>query len=187
MICVNEFLLDRTEVTRASFKKVMGVIPSQPEPCGDDCPVVQVDWNEANNYCAKLGKRLPTEAEWEYAARAGWTSKWSWGNEKMGALRYAWFSGSSGGHLQPVGKKLPNAWGLFDMFGNATEWTADWFGEYVPPSSTGAPITPKSGEFRVIRGGNFSSTVQGLRAALRNTATPDFRDKGLGFRCATSR
>ncbi|MBK9577392.1 MAG: formylglycine-generating enzyme family protein [Fibrobacterota bacterium] len=187
LIRVKAFLLDRTEVTRAAFKKVMGVIPSEAKACGDDCPVDQVDWSEANKYCAKIGKRLPSEAEWEYAARAGWTSNWSWGNEKLDALQHAWFVGSSGGQLQPVGKKLPNAWGLYDMFGNASEWTADWFGDYVPPSQVGDPITPKTGEYRVVRGGHFNSSVRELRSALRSWAPPDLRDEGLGFRCATSK
>ncbi|MBK8805076.1 MAG: formylglycine-generating enzyme family protein [Fibrobacteres bacterium] len=187
LICVKAFQLDRTEVTRAAFKKVMGVIPSEEKACGDDCPVDQVDWSEANKYCAKIGKRLPSEAEWEYAARAGWTSKWSWGNEKLDALRHAWFVGSSGGQLQPVGKKRPNAWGLFDMFGNASEWTADWFGDYLPPTPVGIPITPKTGEVCVVRGGHFNSSVRELRSALRSWAPPDLRDVGLGFRCATSK
>lgn len=169
--CVKKFLLDPTEVSQKSFSEVMGTNPSAHGACAS-CPVENVRWAEADEYCRRVKKRLPTEAEWEYAARAGTTTIYYWGNEFNG--NYAWNSINSNGSTHPVRTCLPNAWGIYDMSGNVWEWVADLAGtEHT-----------KGEVARVIRGGAFESHPYLHRSSARAWLHPDTRNPAVGFRCA---
>ncbi len=177
------FELQVTEVTQAQWKQVMGSNPSNFK--GDDLPVEQVSWDDCQEFLRKLnardpgkGYRLPTEAEWEYACRAG-TAEDRYGD--LGSI--AWYTENSGGKTYPVGQKQANAWGLYDMLGNVWEWCSDWKGDY-PSGSVTDPRGPSSGSCRVYRGGGWYSHVRNCRVAYRNDSGSDFRDSGLGFRLA---
>jgi len=190
------FYMGATEVTQAQWQKVMGNNPSYFE--GDNLPVEQVSWDNAVDFCRKLsateGKtyRLPTEAEWEYACRAGSTGPYA-GNGKLDDM--GWHGGNSGGKTHPVGTKQANAWGLYDMHGNVWEWCADWYGvDYYRQSPVSDPEGPNQGAplrwapqgARVVRGGSWDSGLTGrFRCADRDYSRgpADRGDRG-GFRCA---
>jgi formylglycine-generating enzyme required for sulfatase activity len=162
--------------------------PGLPLAQVEDEPVVQVSWNDAMAFCGWLSERdrrpyrLPTEAEWEYACRAGSTTRWCMGDDPAGLDDYAWFPDRGRGSTHPVGRKKPNAFGLYDMHGNVWEWCLDWYGPYgegpvVDPS--GAP----SGQRRVLRGGTFSrADVDRTRSATRMGRKPSNRFLKYGFR-----
>jgi len=184
-VTVNGFYMDKTEVTQAEYERVMGNNPSSFKNC-PDCPVEKVSWHDAKAYCEKVGKRLPTEAEWEYAARAGSTTKYYWGNGAPDA--YAWYGGNSGKKTHPVGQKQPNAWGLYDMSGNVWEWCSDWYNEdYYANSPAQDSKGPSSGTGRVLRGGSWFNLPESLRSANRVRNGPDDRFINNGFRCVRSR
>jgi formylglycine-generating enzyme required for sulfatase activity len=148
-------------------------------------PVVGVSWQDAQAYCAWAGCRLPTEAEWEYACRAGTTTEYSFGDDPAALGDYAWFAENSGGQTQPVGTKKPNPWGLHDMYGNVWEWCQDWFGsDYYHTSPTTDPAGPDSGAGRVVRGGSWYGRPRYCRSAIRYDNLPDYRVNDLGFRAA---
>jgi formylglycine-generating enzyme required for sulfatase activity len=190
------FWLSDHEVTQAEYLAIMGNNPSKFR--GGSLPVEQVVWDEAVAYCQKLTEReraagrisaqqayrLPTEAEWEYAARAGTTGA---RHAELDAI--AWWSGNSGGQTRPVKGKEANAWGLHDMIGNVWEWCGDWYGVYPGGLSTD-PMGLSSGSVRVDRGGswaNDSGSLPGsLRSAMRGRAFPTVRSYGVGFRPALS-
>jgi formylglycine-generating enzyme required for sulfatase activity len=132
---------------------------------------------EANGY------RLPTEAEWEYACCAGTTSEYYWGSDS--ANQYAWYSGNSSGTTHPVGTKLSNAWGLYDMCGNAWEWCNDWYGAYTSEAQTD-PRGPNSGTVRVIRGGSWERNAAYLQSASRLSVYPVYLGYDVGFRACMS-
>ena len=183
------FWLSDHEVTQAEYQTVMGVNPSN--FVSPDYPVERVSWHDAVEYCTKLTERervagripaqqayrLPTEAEWEYAARAGTTSA------RHGILDLsAWHSGNSGRQTRPVKGKNPNDWGVYDMIGNVWEWCADWYSDYSTESVTD-PKGPASGAFRVGRGGSWYDTDNAyLRSAVRGKVEPGYRNSNLGFR-----
>ncbi|HET6494179.1 MAG TPA: SUMF1/EgtB/PvdO family nonheme iron enzyme [Thermoleophilia bacterium] len=182
------FYLGRYEVTQAQYQAVMGANPSKwKEP---NRPVEQVMWNEATEFCNRLSQRagkqvrLPTEAEWEYACRAGSTTRFCFGDSDGGLGEYAWFSGNSGHQTHAVGGRKPNAWGLHDMHGNVWEWCADWYGNYGGDATD--PTGPASGGGRVLRGGSWYRSAQDCRSAFRNRLHPAYRDYGFGFRVAVS-
>ena len=127
----------------------------------------------------KLIYRLPTEAEWEYAARAGTTTRWSFGDDESQLGKYAWYGGNQ--YAQPVGTKLPNPWGLYDMHGNVYEWCKDWYGTY-PTGAVVDPQGPSAGSYRVLRGGTFYSYAQSVRSAYRRYNVPGYRYYIIGFR-----
>jgi len=191
------FWMGSREVTQAEYLAVTGKSPSY--FTGDpNRPVESLNWVEAVGYCAALTiseqlarripgnwfYRLPTEAEWEYAARAGTTTRFSFGNDPAGAglADHGWYFGNSGETTHPVGQKSPNAWGLYDMHGNVWEWCQDWFGTY-PGGPVTDPLGPASGSLRVFRGGSWFSEVIDCRSAARGNDVPD--DSGhyiIGFR-----
>ena len=162
------FYLGKYEVTQAEWQAVMGSNPSHFDECGPTCPVEEVSWNDVQEFIRKLNAavgveryRLPTEAEWEYAARAG-TAGERYGN--LDAI--AWYNGNSGGRTHPVGRKAPNAWGLYDMLGNVFEWVQDWYGDY-PGGAVTDPRGPASGSTRVLRGGGWIDGAGRSRAPFR--------------------
>ncbi|MCW5201932.1 SUMF1/EgtB/PvdO family nonheme iron enzyme [Desulfobulbus sp. US4] len=157
-VCVDGFWMGKYEVTQGQWKNIMGDNPANFQK-GDDYPVEQVSWEDAQKFITQLKKRsgkeyrLPTEAEWEYAARAKSSYKYS-GGDDLNAV--AWYDGNSGDSTHPVGQKKANAFGLHDMSGNVWEWCADWYGEkYYASSPKNNPTGPDSGAARVLRGGDF--------------------------------
>jgi formylglycine-generating enzyme required for sulfatase activity len=188
-VCIKKpFYLGKTEVTQSQWVAVMGSNPSKFK--GRNNPVEQVSWDDAQNFIRRLNQkegsnqyRLPTEAEWEYAARAGSSSTYHFGDDKGSLSQYAWFDGNSGNRTHPVAQKRPNQWGLYDMHGNVWEWVQDWYGEnYYRNSVTNDPKGSESGRFRVFRGGSWSSSARDLRSARRGSNSPGNRGNVLGFR-----
>jgi len=174
------FWLAQTEVTQGAYEKTVGhkLFPFK----GPQYPVEGVNWYEAREYCEATGGRLPTEAEWEYAARAC-SSEARYG--QLDAI--AWYSGNSGNQTHPAGQKQPNSWGLYDMLGNVKEWVADWYEEnYYQnlPSLATDPKGPPTGMHRVLRGGCWDDLPGGVRASSRDFSIPSNRSVGYGFRCA---
>ncbi|MFQ5716144.1 MAG: formylglycine-generating enzyme family protein [Nitrospinales bacterium] len=162
---VNAFYMDKYEVTQSKYEKTMNVNPSKHK--GPDHPVDTVSWHEAKEFCEKLGKRLPTEWEWERAAKAGSSTKYYWG--EVGNSHFASFDGAwPDGHF-PVGQRKPNAFGLYDMSGNVWEWTST-----------------SEGKNKVLRGGSWFSSAHWVRSAVRITNPPTRRNPDMGFRCAKS-
>ena len=198
-VCIDDFYLDKYEVTQSRWEKVMGFNPSK--FIGVSRPVEQVTFYDVQEFVenSKNKCRIPTEAEWEYAARGHTNTRYFWGNMMNGD--YAWFEDNSNGQTYPVGQKKPNQFGVYDMMGNVWEWVADWYdaaytrGKKINP--TGAP----KGEFKVVRGGAFDSSAGGLRVTNRtwlhpkNKVFPKVTTHGqvmnsiynyVGFRCAQS-
>jgi formylglycine-generating enzyme required for sulfatase activity len=180
------FYMGVTEVTQAQYEAVMGTNPSKFN--GSANPVDTVSWDDCTSFCRKLSEktgktvRLPTEAEWEYACRAGSKTPFSCGDAENALAEYAWFSGNSGKQTHPVGQKKPNAWGLYDMHGNVYEWCQDWFGAYAAGAVTD-PARPSWGSGRVLRGGNCYSGPE-CRSAFRQGIDPGKRYFDFGFRVA---
>jgi formylglycine-generating enzyme required for sulfatase activity len=202
------FYLGLTEVTQGQYRAVTGQNPSNFKG-SNDLPVEQVSWNDAIAFCNKLseleglrpyyqfgagaesdgeGYRLPTEAEWEYACRAGNPARYSFGADPAGLGDYAWFDGNSGKQTHPVGQKRPNAFGLFDMHGNVYEWCWDGYdAKYYEQSPTDDPRGPSGPSGRVIRGGSWGYYPRLARSADRNGFAPGLRNILLGFRLARAR
>jgi sulfatase modifying factor 1 len=178
---VDEFFIDKYEVTQADYKKVTGKNPSKFR--GNDLPVETVNWHEAKAFCEKLDKRLPTEAEWEKAARGGTTTVYYWGDEDSDS--YAWTKKNSVKKTHPVGQKKPNKYGLYDMAGNVWEWTADWNDkDYHQNAPRNNPKGPSTGNSKVNRGGSFHMESLWARSAFRGWGIPSIGDDWTGFRCA---
>ena len=181
-----EYWIGKYEVTQGEWEAVMGENPSRyDDACGPRCPVENVSWADVQEFLRKLNEResgkghvyrLPSEAEWEYAARAGKAGA------RDGELReVAWYHGNSGGRTHPVGQKRANGWGLHDMLGNVIEWTADWYGEY-PSGAATDPRGPDIGSKRVSRGGGWGGSTRGVRSAGRFNFAPGHRSSLIGFR-----
>ncbi len=188
-VCVDDFYIGKYEVTQGQWQSVMGSNPSSFKNCGENCPVEQVSWKDVSNFIDRLssrtGKRyrLPTEAEWEYAARSGGKSEKYAGGNDVDAV--AWYGGNSGSKTHPVGRKQPNGLGLYDMSGNVWEWCNDWYGsDYYGSSPRDNPEGPSSGSGRVNRGGDWSIAAGYVRAAIRYRDHPVARSLNLGFRLA---
>jgi formylglycine-generating enzyme len=205
--CVSDFFMGKYEVTQGQWRSVMGSNTSFFDNCGDNCPVENVSWAEAQDFIRRLNQkagadkhRLPTEAEWEYAARAGSQARYSFGDDAGGLGDYAWYNGNSSTSVplkefynnerisvspHPVGQKRPNDFGLYDMQGNVWEWVYDRYGEYRPgrtQDSTG----PSSGPDRVFRGGSWHDNADSCRAAKRYAGHPLGREGDRGFRVVRS-
>lgn len=186
------FYLQTTEVTQEQWQKVMGNNPSHYKYRGKMRPVEKVSWHGAQDFIKRLNEiegtdnyRLPTEAEWEYACRAGSDTKFSFGDEDQVLEEYAWHGYNSKGRTNPVGQKKPNAWGLYDMHGNVWEWCQDWYGPY-PENHVSDPKGPLSGEARVCRGGSYAFDISHNRSAIRGKLHPKARGifGDRGFRIA---
>ena len=180
------FLLGKYPVTQAQWLAVMGNKTRDFQ--GSDRPVENVSWDDALVFIRKLNAkerhnryRLPTEAEWEYACRAGATGRYCFGDNKGGLGNYAWYADNSGGETHSVGQKRANAWGLHDMHGNIWEWCSDWYSNYCVDSVVD-PQGPSSGENRVLRGGCSNIIARGCQSAFRSWAAPDTRSRNNGFR-----
>ena len=190
------FWLGKYEVTQSEYQSLMATNPSA--FLGDlSRPVEQVSWLDAQNYAARLTEqeraagrlpagyvyRLPTEAEWEYAARAGTTTRFSFGDDDADLGSHGWYISNSGAASHPVGQKLPNPWALQDVHGNVWEWCQDWAGAY-PGGSAQNPSGPRTGTARVARGGSFSRDPSWCRSAYRLSRAPDYAVDAIGFRIA---
>ncbi len=201
------------EVTQAQYKKIMGKNPSvfqgdrvakrHPETNrvvkevdSANYPVEQVSWSDAVEFCQRLSAlpeekkagrvyRLPSEAEWEYACRAGSQMAYSFGSDEKSLVNFGWYDSNSKGMTHAVGLKKANAWGLYDMHGNVWEWCADWYGEF-PKGSATDPRGPEDGSFRVDRGGGWDYVAVDCRSAYRGWIVPSYRYRNLGFRVALS-
>jgi len=205
-VSLDSFQLSVYEITQAQFEKVAGYNPSLMK--GDDNrPVDQVSWFDAAAFCNKLselaglmpcydirnrtcifsrnGFRLPTEAEWEYACRAGTNTKYYTGNDEGDLDRTGWYRTNSEGTTHPVGQKEPNAWVLFDMHGNVWEWCNDWQDNYKNCKNKN-PRGPNWGNSRVLRGGGWHYPAVGCCSAYRHRARPEYRLSAVGFRIARS-
>jgi len=192
------FRLGKTEVTQVQWKEVMGTEPwkgLELLKAHNYCPATYVSWDHATEFCEKLteierkaGKlkaneeyRLPTEAQWEYACRAGTTTTYSFGDDVSKLGEYGWFGGNDGEmYAHKVGMKKPNFWGLHDMHGNVREWCSDWYGEKL--SSGVDPVGPNAGSDRVIRGGGWGNGASDCRSASRLYLSPSRRYYDHGFR-----
>ncbi|MEO5363284.1 MAG: formylglycine-generating enzyme family protein [Magnetococcus sp. DMHC-8] len=182
------FYLGKYEVTQAQWEAVMGDNPSAFQ--GADRPVESVSWHDVQAFIGKLNDkagarlyRLPSEAEWEYAARAGTETVRYWGNGAEEMEQYAWYGNNAGKKSHPVGQLKPNPWGLYDMLGNVWEWCDDWYGTkvYADPATTD-PRGPAEGVGRVLRGGGWNGYASHIRAAYRFDLNPAFRRRNLGLR-----
>jgi len=202
------FYIGEKEVTQGLYRSVVGANPSRYAQCGDNCPVESVSWFDAVKFANALsrreglepcyqisgesvswpkglkcqGYRLPTEAEWEYAARAGEDTLYPGSNY---VKSIAWYSGNSLGYTHPVGEREPNDWGIYDAAGNVCEWVWDWYGSYAN-SAGGSPAGPTSGKKRVYRGGGKTAIEDELRVSVRWGKYPSDQGDYLGFRLSRS-
>lgn len=194
------FAMAKYEVTQELYEVIMGNNPSRWK--GPRNSVEMMSWSEANDFCRKATEemrklklleeketiRLPTEAEWEYCCRAGTTTRYSFGDKEDDLRDHAWFKGNSKGEDPPVGRKKPNAWGLYDMHGYIWEWCQDaWRPSYEGAPSDGSARADKDAKERVIRGGSWADSADHARSAFRQHAEPDRRHDAIGFRCVKAR
>jgi len=184
------YYMQTTEVTQGQWKAVMGGNPSQFKNCGDDCPVEQVSWDDVQEFIRRLNQkdgtdkyRLPTEAQWEYACRAGSTSRFGFGDRESRIGNHAWYESNSRGKTHAAGQKQAHPWGLHDMHGNVWEWCQDRYGDY-PTGSVTDPKGALKGGYRVYRGGSWSNDARNCRSASRDINSPGYRSSYLGFRLA---
>jgi len=189
VVITRPFYVGKYEVTQEVWEKVMGANPSMFKAAKN--PVEMVTWEDCQEFLKKLnglGKeqgqfRLPTEAEWEWACRAGTRTRFCFGDADGVLADYAWFDANSGGTTHPVGTKKPNAWGLFDMHGNVWEWCGDWYGEdYYAKSPRYDPTGPATGSERALRGGAWIIFPAYCRSSDRGGSTPANWVHNLGFR-----
>lgn len=201
-VAVSTFFMDKNLVTQDQYEKAMGDNPSRWK--GGSNPVEQVRWSDAVRFCNKRseqeglkpcydlktwkcdfeanGYRLPTEAEWEYACRAGTATAYYFGDDPSKLGEYAWFDKNSGGHPRPVGQKQPNAWGLFDMSGNLWEWCNDFYAvDYYSQSPPTDPKGPDSGQTKVVRGGAWRFSAERCRSGYRYNENPGYADVCFGY------
>jgi iron(II)-dependent oxidoreductase len=185
-VWLDSYWIDKTEVTHGQYAKFLEATGRRKpyhwaQRPADDYPIYNVDWEDARGYCEWAGKRLPTEAEWERAARGGREGmSYPWGDKPD--AKQALYNVQTG--PEPVGKYPPNGFGIFDMTGSVSEWTADWFErEYYQRSPAKNPPGPASGIYKVIRGGAWSDSPARITTFFRNWVRPNQRTPNLGFRC----
>ena len=189
VILTNDYYIGKYEVTQSLWQAVMGTNPSYFK--GDNLPVEQVSWDNCLEFISKLNSltgrkfRLPTEAEWEYAARGGKKSRGYQYSGSFNISDVAWYNGNSGNKIHPIGMKQANELGVYDMSGNVNEWCQDWYGSYVSSSQTN-PLGANSGSFRVCRGGSWYFGTVNCRSSFRSRGNPDTRSRYLGFRLVLS-
>lgn len=195
LVKLDAFWLGETEVTQGLWKAVMGNNPSGLIDCGDDCPVETISWHDTQKFIQKLnesipggGFRLPTEAQWEYACRAGSTAAYSWGNAANCAMaNYGYYEDCKGVNTEKtmkVGSFPPNKWGLYDMHGNVWEWCQDRYGRYLWKNAQKNPPGPSNGMDRIVRGGSWAHNPRNCRSASRNEGHPGLPYLHFGFRLA---
>jgi len=183
-----DFYMGKYEVTQEQWRKVMGSDPSYFK--GDDLPVEQISWEKVQEFIRRLNEkegtdnyRLPSEAEWEYAARAGTTTRYSFGDDESDLGDYAWYNKNSAEKTHPVGQRKPNSWGLYDMYGNVWEWVQDeWHDSYEGAPSDGRAWEGRDGADRVLRGGRWVNDALYCRSARRDRGAPGGRASSVGFR-----
>lgn len=204
------FYLGKFEITQSQWQSVMGASGTEKWQArfvriDPEHPAVYISWEDMQTFIKTLNflhglndsgqgplYRLPTEAEWEYAARAGTTTRWSFGDEEAQLGDHAWYEANAWSvemrYAQPVGTRRPNPWGLHDMHGNVWEWVQDWHGaDYYSSASVTAPRGPSTGDTRVLRGGGFSDVAKGLRSACRLRHVPPARGYSMGARLLRTR
>ena len=187
------FWLGKYEITQAQWEAVMGSNPSKYK--GGNRPVGQVSWEEVQGFIGRLSQpagssvyRLPTEAEWEYACRAGTSTRWSFGDDESSLKEYAWYGGNnSPDGTKEVGQKKPNPWGLYDMHGNVWEWCQDKWGSSYSSGSQIDPLGPTTGSARALRGGSFDLIALGVRSANRSSHARFYMYRPLGARLLRTR
>jgi formylglycine-generating enzyme required for sulfatase activity len=190
------FAMAKYEVTQELYHVVVGTNPAQFQGLRNG--IDKVNWQEANDFCQRATKllrqrkliaeneriRLPSEAEWEYCCRAGTTTAWSFGADVKELGKYAWFKDNSAKEDPPVGKKLANPWGLYDMHGYVWEWCLDlWHPDYQDAPGDGSARAKADSKDRILRGGAYPDPADMLRSAYRHHAAPDTRSGAIGFRC----
>jgi formylglycine-generating enzyme required for sulfatase activity len=182
------FYLGKYLITQEQWQAVMGNNPSNFK--GPNNPVECVSWDDCQTFLEKLNAKigvqggkfeLPTEAQWEYACRAGSSTRYCFGDDESALGEYAWYNANSGNTTHPVGGRKPNAWGLYDMHGNVWEWCQDWYGAYGAEAVTD-PTGPATGSDRVIRGGGWRLGARCCRSAIRFRGRPGDRGSYLGLR-----
>ena len=201
-VVVSPFSIDKHLVTQEQYQRVMGTNPSRWK--GDKNPVEQVRWSDAVRFCNKRsqleglqpcydlqtwkcnfdanGYRLPTEAEWEYACRAGSTTAYFFGENPSKLGDYAWFDKNAGGHPRPVAQKRPNSWGLYDMCGNVWQWCNDFYQvDYYQSAPRQDPRGPNEGQNKVVRGGAWRFSAENCRAGYRYNESPGYADVCFGY------
>ena len=186
---VNSFAIGQYPITQEQYQKVMGTNPSYFKNNPQN-PVEKVSWDDAQAFCKKLSQltgktyRLPTETEWEYACRAGTTTRYYFGDDANQLGDYAWYDGNSQGTTHPVGQKKPNGWGLYDMSGNVWEWCEDnWHYNYENAPRDGSAWLTNDNDDRILRGGSWGNYPDDCRSAIRNYGIRrDGRNLGNGFR-----
>lgn len=188
-VYVDAFYIARQETTVRQFRDFCSEtgykMPKQPDYSRDDHPVVNIHWNDAIAYCRWAGVRLPTEAEWEKACRAGSTKRYFFGNSKNALHKFGWYDANSGEKTHPVGQKKANQLGLHDIMGNVWEWCSDWYASnYYRISPERNPCGPASGEAHVLRGGGWEESEYYCRSAARYYEDPVFQFVSIGFRTA---
>jgi formylglycine-generating enzyme required for sulfatase activity len=196
-VCLSSFQISKTEVTNIQYKACVDAGPCIPpiptssdtrssyygNSTFNDYPVIYVDWNQAKAFCQWKGGRLPTEAEWEYAARGGLAGK-RYPNGDTISCSQANYYDCGIGDTDRVGIRTPNGYGLYDMAGNVWEWVSDWYDEdYYSYSPSNDPQGPGSGRSRVLRGGSWNSDTYERRVASRYDGMPSSRSQAIGFRC----
>jgi formylglycine-generating enzyme required for sulfatase activity len=183
LVSIDSFAIMVTEVTQNHYKEVMGENPSHFIGC-PQCPVEQVTWDMAKSFCQAVGGRLPSESEWEYAARAGTTSKYTCGNDPECLDYIAWYSENSDNMTHPVAQLEPNAWGLYDMMGNTWEWVEDCYhSDYEGAPDDGSVWRNENCEEAAMRSSSYSLGAFGKRSSYRDKAALNYTNR-YSFRCA---